>query len=192
MKEIADTIDCQLANIKKNLLILDSLKIKDYNSLDILKWFNEIILKNINIFKSKLDTEKQDQETFSKYRNHIYWIDFGKNIGTEIHDYHYAVVIKELDYIAVVIPLTSKKATTPYWMKNNDLLIDIGEVNGFPKEDKECYANISGIQSVSKKRLDRCGNKKDGYFYVELSPEQMKLIYDNIISNLTKDETLTN
>ena len=36
------------------------------------------------------------------------------------------------------------------------------------------------IQTVSKKRLSRCGNKIDGYFNVVISDEQMKKICDKI------------
>lgn len=184
--------NCQLKELEKNLLTLKGLNLKDYDVVHILKWFNEVVCKNIIIFKSKFNPGKQDVETFSKYKNHVYWIDFGKNIGTEIHDYHYAVVIKELDCIAIVVPLTTKKTVIPDWMKNNDLIVDIGEVTGFPKEDKECYANVSGIQSISKKRLDRCGNKANGYFDIILTTPQMKLIYNNIVSNIINEETVDN
>ena len=36
------------------------------------------------------------------------------------------------------------------------------------------------IQSVSKKRLDRCGNKKDGYFQIKVTDKQMKMVCDKI------------
>lgn len=36
------------------------------------------------------------------------------------------------------------------------------------------------LQTVSKKRLDRCGNKKDGYFNIKISDEQMNLICKKI------------
>lgn len=150
----------------------------------LLEWFIEVTKKNTAIFQSKLISEKVDQERYSKYKDHVYWVDFGCGIGSEIHSFHYAVVLKELECVAIVVPLTTKKETTPEWMKNNDLVVDIGEVTGFPDEDKVCFANISGLQSVSKKRLNRCGNKKEGYFDVVLSPAQLELIKSNIIENI--------
>jgi len=78
-------------------------------------------------------------------------IDFGKTIGSEFQDEHYAIVVKELDYTAIIVPLTSKKDVPPAWIVNTDLIVDIGIVEGFPMEYKECLAFIGGIQSVSKK-----------------------------------------
>lgn len=36
------------------------------------------------------------------------------------------------------------------------------------------------LQSVSKKRLDRCGNKQDGYFDLRVSDEQMERVCTKI------------
>lgn len=37
------------------------------------------------------------------------------------------------------------------------------------------------LQTVSKKRLDRCGNKRDGYFEIKISDKQMSMICNKII-----------
>lgn len=107
---------------------------------------------------------------------------FGENIGSEFGGYHYAIVIHESKYTAIIAPLTSKKERTPKWVLEDDLVVDMGMVKGYPTEDKECFACVSLLQSVSKKRLDRCGNKKDEFFDIEISNEQMDLI-DHVIAN---------
>ncbi len=53
-------------------------------------------------------------------------------------------------------------------------------VEGYPDESKECYACTFMLQTVSKKRLDRCGNKRHGYFDIKISDQQMKQICDKI------------
>ena len=61
-----------------------------------------------------------------------------------------------------MVPLTSKKDHTPKWIEENkEVIVDIGKIEGYPDDSKECYACTFMIQSVSKKRLDRFGNKKD-------------------------------
>ena len=87
----------------------------------------------------------------------------------------------ECKYTAIVIPLTSKKEHDPQWIiENKDVIVDLGIVEGYPDESKECYACTFMLQTVSKKRLDRCGNKKDGYFDIKISDEQMKAICNKI------------
>lgn len=176
----------KLCELDKALLLYDKIRVHNKSSYDLLNWFIEVTKKNNIIYSKKQLGEDKDQETFKKYRQHVYWINFGINIGTEFDDYHYAVVIKESKYTAVVVPLTSKKDKIPKWVLEDDAIVDLGLVKGYPSIDKECYACISLIQCVSKKRLDRCGNKNDGYFDIEITNKQMDEI-DNMIKNkLTK------
>ena len=50
-----------------------------------------------------------------------------------------------------MIPLTSKKDHDPTWIEENkEAIVDLGIINGFPDETKECYACTFMIQSVSK------------------------------------------
>lgn len=81
----------------------------------------------------------------------------------------------------MVIPLTSKKEHDPKWVEENkEVIVDLGYIDGFPDEIKECYACTFMIQSVSKKRLSRYGNNAKGYFNIKLSNEQMKKICNNL------------
>ena len=143
-----------------NILELKKLDINNNFCSELLDWFNEVELKN---------------------RQNVYWINFGRNIGSEFQDYHYALVIYESKYTALVVPLTSKKDHTPKWIEENkEVIVDIGKIEGYPDDSKECYACTFMIQSVSKKRLDRCGNKKDGYFQIKVTDKQMKMVCDKI------------
>ena len=182
MRELKDEkLRYKLDIIYKNIKKLKRLNIDNYYCANLLDWFNEIILKNIAIFKSKNDINQMDQELFKKERQCVYWIDFGRNIGSEIRDLHFAVVIFESKYTALVIPLTSKKDHDPTWIEENkEAIVDLGIINGFPDETKECYACTFMIQSVSKKRLSRYGDNQKGYFDIKLSNNQMRKICNNL------------
>lgn len=89
---------------------IHSLKLENENfDLDSLEWFVEHVNKNYYIHESKLSEQKQDTKANKKPRSHVYWVEFGVNIGSEFNDPHYAVVMKESKYTAIVVPLTSKK-----------------------------------------------------------------------------------
>ncbi|MBS5619681.1 type II toxin-antitoxin system PemK/MazF family toxin [Eubacterium sp.] len=182
MRELKDEkLRYKLDIIYKNIKKLKRLNIDNYYCANLLDWFNEIILKNIAIFKSKNDINQMDQELFKKERQCVYWIDFGRNIGSEFRDLHFAVVIFESKYTALVIPLTSKKDHDPTWIEENkEAIVDLGIINGFPDETKECYACTFMIQSVSKKRLSRYGDNQKGYFDIKLSNNQMRKICNNL------------
>jgi len=181
MKEISESkLDDKLKNIKENIMKLKNLGVENYYCANVLDWFNEILIKNHSIYESKRNRDKVDNETYKKNRQNVYWINFGNNIGSEFRDYHYAVVIHESKYTALVVPLTSKKEEPPQWiLDNKEVIVDLGEIKGYPHECKECYACTFLLQSVSKKRLDRCGNKNNRY-ELELDNIQMNKICDKI------------
>lgn len=182
MKELGnDKLLVKSKTLFSNILELKKLDIDNNYCANMLDWFNEIVIKNIAIHKSKKSKLQLDQELYKKSRQHVYWINFGRNIGSEFQDYHYAVVLFESKYTAIVIPLTSKKEHDPDWIEENkDFIVDLGVVEGYPNESKECYACTFMLQTVSKKRLDRCGSKKTGYFDIKISNDQMKAICDKI------------
>lgn len=182
MRELSDErLKNQMDKIYRHLIKLKRLDIENNYCTNLLYWFDEVILKNIAIFKSKQSDTEIDQELFKKSRQNVYWIDFGRNIGSEFRDLHFAVVIYESKYTALVVPLTSKKEYTQQWIEENkNTIVDLGIIDGFPEESKECYACTFMIQSVSKKRLSRYGNDKKGYYDIKLSNEQMKRICNNL------------
>ena len=120
-----------------NILELKKLDINNNFCSELLDWFNEVVLKNISIYASKSSKEKMDQELYKKNRQNVYWINFGRNIGSEFQDYHYALVIYESKYTALVVPLTSKKDHTPKWIEENkEVIVDIGKIEGYPDDSK--------------------------------------------------------
>ena len=155
--------------------------------IDTLKWFIEHVNKNYYIHESKQNKEKYDSELNKKPRSHVFWTEFGINIGSEFNEPHYAVVVKESKYTAIVVPLTSKKDEIPKWIQDDDAIIPIGKVEGFEKDTTECYACISLIRSVSKRRLSSKVNGK--FLKFKLLPVQMDKI-DVVINNrFTKLDT---
>lgn len=165
----------------KNILELKKVDIGNNYCANLYDWFNEVVYKNISIYKSKKSQNCMDHELYKKSRQQVYWINFGRNIGSEFQDYHYAIVLFESKYLATVVPLTSKKEHEPKWIiEHKDLIVDLGCVEGYPGDSKECYACTFMLQTVSKKRLDRCGNKNTGYFKIKISDEQMKAICDKV------------
>jgi uncharacterized protein YifN (PemK superfamily) len=182
MRELKDDkLRLKVDRLFDNILLLKKLDIDNYYCANLLDWFNEVVSKNIAIYKSKQSKDAMDQEMFKKNRKCVYWIDFGRNIGSEFRDFHFAVVVYESKYTALVVPLTSKKDYDPKWIEENkNAIVDLGIIEGFPEEVKECYACTFMIQSVSKKRLSRYGDSTIGYYDIRLSDEQMKKIATNL------------
>ena len=167
---------------------LNSLDFEDENfDINALKWYIEHANKNYYIHESKQNEEKHDTEINKKPRSHVSWVEFGINIGSEFNEPHYAVVVKESKYTAIVVPLTSKKDKVPKWIQDDDAIIPIGKVEGFEENDTECYACISMMRSASKRRLSSKVNGK--FVKLKLLPEQMDKI-DRVINNrFTKLDT---
>lgn len=137
-----------------NILELKKMNIGDNYCANLFDWFNEVVLKNIAIYNSKKSETEKDQETYNKPRQKVYWINLGRNVGSEFQDYHYVVVLFESKYTAIVVPLTSKKEHEPKWIiENKDVIVDLGVVDGYPDDSKECYACTFMLQTVSKKTI---------------------------------------
>lgn len=138
-------------------------------------WINEIVIKNTIIRK---DPKK---ENVKRIRQSVYWMDFGVNVGTEFNYPHFCVVIKEFGRTAIVVPLSTEKNDNPEWKSAGNLFIKIGKLKDLPGEQKECYALVNQIRTVSKQRLSNY--KHDGKFIsITLDADQMKLILDAISS----------
>ena len=167
---------------------LNSLDFDNENfDIDTLKWFIEHVNKNYYIHESKQNEDKHDTEISKKPRSHVFWVELGINIGSEFNEPHYAVVMKESKYTAIIVPLTSKKEKIPKWVQDDDAIIPIGKIEGFENNDTECYACISMIRSVSKRRLSAKMNGK--FIKLKLSPEQMDMIDEVINNKFTKLDT---
>ncbi|MBR4061589.1 MAG: type II toxin-antitoxin system PemK/MazF family toxin [Clostridia bacterium] len=192
MEEIKDErLKDKTDELYANIITLKRLGVDNYYCANLLKWFNEVVSKNIAIYQSKKTAGTMDQELYKKPRQNVYWIDFGRNIGSEFHDCHFAVVLYESKYTAIVIPLTSKKEQDPTWIEENkDVIVDLGTIEGYPNENKECYACTFMLQTVSKKRLTKYGKNKGVHYKIKITDEQMKKICDKVseitYNNITK------
>ena len=182
MRESSDkSLRYKLNSIYNDIITLKRLGIDNYYCSKLIDWFHEVVLKNISIYQSKQSETEIDQELYKKTRQSVYWIDFGRNIGSEFQDLHFAVVLHEDKYTAMVVPLTSKKDHTPKWIEESkDVIVDLGAIEGYPEETKECYACTHMLQTVSKKRLSRYGQNKGDKFNIKISDEQMKKISDKV------------
>lgn len=189
MEKTSGLLDDKWLEIKENLLKLNDLKVKfgeENYSMNYLSWVKEEVDKNLYLFESKYNKNKTDQELYRKQRGQVYWINFGVNIGSEFQGYHYAVVINEGKYTAIVAPLSSEKEEVQIWKEKDELIIPIGEIDGFEKT-KPCFAMINQIQAVSKKRLDRIGNRPN-FKNIKLNHIQMDILDEAIKNNLVKKD----
>lgn len=189
MEKTSGLLDDKWLEIKENLLKLNDLKVKfgeENYSMNYLSWVKEEVDKNLYLFESKYNKNKTDQELYRKQRGQVYWINFGVNIGSEFQGYHYAVVINEGKYTAIVAPLSSEKEEVQIWKEKDELIIPIGEIDGFEKT-KPCFAMINQIQAVSKKRLDRIGNRPN-FKNIKLNYIQMDILDEAIKNNLVKKD----
>lgn len=194
MRELKDeTIKNRTKFLYYNIIKLKRLNIDNYYCTNLLNWFNEVVNKNIAIYSSKQSKTELDHELYRKPRQNVFWIDFGRNIGSEFQDLHFAVVLHESKYTAIVVPLTSKKEHDPKWiLENKDIIVDLGIVEGYPSDSKECYACTHMLQTVSKKRLARYGQNKGDKFNIKITNKQMKKICDKIYQITYNDFTCQN
>ncbi|HKM02698.1 MAG TPA: type II toxin-antitoxin system PemK/MazF family toxin [Bacilli bacterium] len=80
----------------------------------------------------------------------VYEIDFGRNVGSELNERHYAVVLhdsNELSQNVIVCPLTTKFSDG-----GENALINIGRLPGIITVD-DSFAKISQIRTVDKVRI---------------------------------------
>lgn len=174
-------IDNLLKKIRANIIYFYNKKIADDEnySINYLKWILEVTIKNKIIHSSK---SSKDKEMVRRRRSRVYWIDFGKNIGSEFNDPHFCVVIRESQFTAIVVPLSSQKENTPDWKMSEDLIVPIGYINDLPEKQLSTYALVNQITTVSKQRLSTFKYKGD-YIKIKLSNKQMDII-DNTIMKL--------
>lgn len=188
MSIIEDNINSCLENIKSRIsFFINKVFANDENYvINFLNWTKEVITKNTIIYQNRSNNDKEMQR---RRRGRIYWIDFGKNIGSEFNDYHFAIVIYESMYTAIVVPLTSEKDDIAKWIKNENLVINIGKIDDLPEDEKRNnYALIHQMRAVSKQRLSTL-KYKGQYIELKLSNEQMDQIDNALLENLIKKKS---
>lgn len=83
-------------------------------------------------------------------RGEVYEVDFGRNVGSELNERHYAVVLhdsSDLSQNVLVCPLTTK-----YSDGGDNALINIGKLPDIVTVD-ESFAKISQIRTIDKVRI---------------------------------------
>lgn len=152
-----------------------SFKKKDQYVYNLKKWLYSIVERNLKIKRGT------SNEKVSRPRQSVYCLDFGVNIGSEFNFFHFCVVIKEFDYTAIIVPLSTEKESDAEWKKAGNLVIPIGEIEDMPKDKKPVYAMVNQIKTVSKQRLtDYFVKEEKKYYPMMLDRDQMKLILDTI------------
>lgn len=145
-----DKIEKALERTKAELTTWHSTTTRDTEkkySVEHAKWTAEKAAKN-----RLIRVKKQDQ--IQRKRKFVYWTDLGMNVGSELCEKHFCVVIKEFEKTAIVVPLSSVKKgdeSSP-WKTEENGYFKIGSLEDLP-EKRESYAVISQIKNVSKKRL---------------------------------------
>lgn len=161
----------------------ENIKIKDMYISKLKQWILEIPTKNY-LIKSN-----SKRERIHRLKQRVYWIDFGVNIGSEFNFPHFCVVLKEFDYTAIVIPLSTVKEDDADWKSAQNLIVEIGNLENLPESKKSCYAMVNQIRSVSKQRLSDYKDKTTGSFIeIKLTDSQMQKIYDSLscLTNIKK------
>ncbi len=133
--------------------------------------------KESNIFKK--ETENTEYKMPSFKRRDIIKVDFGINVGSELSNTHFAIVLNSDDNNSAdnvtVIPLSSK----PGYKR-----IDVGNIlKDFKKDNKYIgtgYALITQIRTISKKRIFNTRIKS------RCSPKTFSIVMNEIINYFTK------
>lgn len=144
------------------------------------KWSAEKVVKN-----RLIRDRKQDQ--VQRKRKFVYWTDLGMNVGSEICEKHFCVVLKEFDKTAIVVPLSSVKQGDEHsrWKTEENGYFKIGSIPELPIS-RDAYAVVSQIKNVSKKRLTSFAHPKTRKkMALKLNEDQMNIIDDAVKSILT-------
>lgn len=133
--------------------------------------------KQSTIFKNESDRKKSNKPNFK--RGEIIKVDFGVNMGSELCNTHFAIVLNNDDNNNVdnitVLPLTSKKG-----YKRINLGNQLKPFINNKRYNKNSYALITQITTISKNKVFKDNIK------CYCDEKSMKLINEEIINYLTK------
>jgi len=108
----------------------------------------------------KILRENHKNEAVHRTRQNVYCIDLGVNIGSEFNFFHFCVVIKEFDYLALIVPLSTEKEDDSERKLKSNFIIPIGAIEDMPYDKKPCYAMVNQMRVVSKQRLTNYYDKE--------------------------------
>lgn len=141
------------------------------------KWLGNWLIKQSTVFKHEANKKKNNKPNFR--RGEIIKVDFGINMGSELSNIHFAIVLNSDDNNSVdnitVLPLSSKSGYKRLYLGN--LLKSFKDDKRY---NKKTYALITQITTISKNKIFedeiRCYCNK----------ETMNIINKEIIDFLTK------
>lgn len=132
--------------------------------------------KQSSIFKNEAYNKISSKPNFK--RGEIIKADFGINVGSELSNVHFAIVLNNDDNNSVdnitVLPLTSKKGYKRLYLGN--LLKSFGNEN----YNKKTYALITQITTISKKKIFKDSIK------CFCDSNKLEMIDNEVIKFLTK------
>lgn len=122
-----------------------------YNSKSLkFTWLGNWLEKESAIFKNEADNKNNNKPNFK--RGEIIKVDFGINIGSELSNIHFAIVLNNDDNNNVdnitVLPLTSKSGYKRLYLGN---LLE--PFKNDSRYNKNSYALITQITTISKKKI---------------------------------------
>lgn len=133
--------------------------------------------KESSVFKSESDNIIYNKPNFK--RSEIIKVDFGVNMGSELSNTHFAIVLNSDDNNSVdnltVIPLTSKKG---YKRLNIGNILKDFQIND--KYMGDSYALITQITTISKRKIINTNIKSF------CDKKTMNIITKNIIEYISK------
>lgn len=141
------------------------------------KWLGNWLEKESTIFKNESKRKENNKPNFK--RGEIIKVDFGINMGSELSNTHFAIVLNSDDNNNVdnitVLPLTSKSGYKRIFLGNL-----LKSFKNDKKYDKNTYALITQITTISKNKIFR--DKVRCY----CNQNTMDIINEEIINFLTK------
>lgn len=137
-------------------------------------WLGNWLKKESSFFKNEVDKKLNKNPNFK--RGDVIKAYFGVNVGSELSNIHFAIVLNSDDNTSVdnitVLPLTSKPGYKRLYLGNL--------LNMFKNNNKNTYALITQITTISKKKIIK-SNIKFRY-----NAEIMEIINKEIIRFFTK------
>lgn len=106
------------------------------------EWFKRQITYTTFLYQNEL--------YYTLKQGEVYEVDFGRNVGSEINERHYAVILHDSNDSSqnvLVCPLTTKSSEG-----GENALINIGRLPGLVTID-DSFAKISQVRSVDKVRI---------------------------------------
>lgn len=137
-------------------------------------WLGNWLKKESSFFKNEVDKKLNKNPNFK--RGDVIKADFGVNVGSELSNIHFAIVLNSDDNTSVdnitVLPLTSKPGYKRLYLGNL--------LNMFKNNNKNTYALITQITTISKKKIIKSNIK------FRCNAEIMEIINKEIIRFFTK------